>query len=57
MGLLDTMYDNMPCVPTAEGDMCIEPEHFEMLFSYIERVSTTVARLEKKTFIDHFKKI
>ena len=57
MGLLDTMYDNMPCVPTAEGDMCIEPEHFEMLFSYIERVSTTVARLEKKKFIDHFKKI
>ncbi|XP_023336294.1 uncharacterized protein LOC111707424 isoform X2 [Eurytemora carolleeae] len=51
MGLLDTMYDNMPCVPTAEGDMCIEPEHFEMLFSYIERVSTTVARVYKPAML------
>jgi len=46
MGLLDTLYDNMPCAGS-DGYMCLEPEHFEFLFSYIERVSKVAARVFK----------
>ena len=38
-GLLDTLYDNLPCAGS-NNTHCLQPEHFEMLFSYVERVST-----------------
>ena len=45
-GLLDTLYDNMPCAGSGQT-MCLEPEHLEFLFSYIERVSKAAARVAK----------
>jgi len=46
MGLLDTLYDNMPCAGS-DQTMCLEPEHLEFLFSYVERVSDVAARVFK----------
>jgi len=45
-GLLDTLYDNLPCAGS-NNTFCLEPEHFEMLFSYVERLSDEVARVFK----------
>ena len=45
-GLLDTLYDNMPCAGSGQT-MSLEPEHLEFLFSYIERVSKAAARVAK----------
>jgi len=45
-GLLDTLYDNMPCAGS-DQTMCLEPEHLEFLFSYVERVSKVAARVFK----------
>ena len=45
-GLLDTLYDNMPCAKT-DQTQCLEPEHFELLFSYMERVSKVASRVFK----------
>jgi hypothetical protein len=45
-GLLDTLYDNMPCAGSGQT-MCLEPEHLEFLFSYIERVAKAAARVAK----------
>jgi len=45
-GWLDTINENLPCPKDREiGDMCLEAEHFEMLFSYIQRVSFDAARV------------
>ena len=41
-GLLDTLYDNLPCAGS-NNTHCLQPEHFEMLFSYVERVSQSEA--------------
>ena len=47
-GLLDTLYDNLPCASQSEDTpFCLEPEHFEMLFTAVERVSSEVARVFK----------
>ena len=38
-GLLDTLTDNLPCASASEDTpFCLEPEHFEMLFSAVERL-------------------
>ena len=50
-GLLDTMTDNLPCIYAEEGDICLEPEHFEMVFSYMERVSKDAARVFKPAML------
>ena len=41
-GLLDTLYDNLPCAGS-NNTHCLQPEHFEMLFSYVERVNQSEA--------------
>ena len=47
-GLLDTLTDNLPCASQSEDTpFCLEPEHFEMLFTYVERISAEVARVFK----------
>merc|ERR1712080_441145 len=46
MGLLDTYSDNLPCAG-ANRTMCLEPQHFEMLFSYVERISPVASRVFK----------
>ena len=47
-GLLDTLYDNLPCASQSPSTpFCLEPEHFEMLFTYVERVSSEAARVFK----------
>ena len=45
-GLIDTLYDNLPCAG-ADNTFCLEPEHFEMLFTFTERVSKDVSRVFK----------
>ena len=45
-GLIDTLYDNMPCAGS-DQTMCLEPEHLEFLFTYVERVSAEAARVFK----------
>ena len=45
-GLLDTLHDNLPCAGS-NNTFCVEPEHLEFLFSYIERVSSEASRVLK----------
>jgi len=45
-GLLDTLTDNLPCAGK-EKSLCLEPEHLEMLITFLERVSTETARILK----------
>jgi len=46
MGWLDTVRENFPCIKDRNlGDICLEPEHLEMLFSYLQRVSYDAARV------------
>ena len=45
MGWLDTVRDNLPCPKDRDQDYCLEPEHFEMLFHFVEKVSLEAARV------------
>jgi len=44
-GWLDTIRDNLPCPGGKEQNLCLEPEHFELLFHFAEKLSPVVAQV------------
>jgi len=44
-GWLDTVRDNLPCPGGKEQNLCLEPEHFELLFHFAEKLSPVVAQV------------